>query len=272
TAAPPRFATDGLAQLGSVIVATGGTAAWTVESVPKDYTNGTSYMVGQRVFMPGDNDHVFECIAAGTSVPVASTTITAASHGQALFQPIIHVADTSAFPDTAGGTRLGIICVVTSNGRQFLSYTGKTASAFTGCNVVSEVKAPSGTMATGGAVTGPFPWVRWGVPVRCSPSFLAPGHREEFYDLATGLTAAVTLPQATLNVESTAGFASSGTLQIWTGSAYTTVTYTDTTANSFTGCSGGTGMASAQAEVGQGPLCWREIASGNIVILGQFCS
>jgi hypothetical protein len=53
----------------------------------------------------------------------------------------------------------------------------------------------------------------------------------------------VSLPQATLNVASTAGFPSSGTLHVFTTS-WQTVTYTGVTGTSFTGCSGGTGVMS----------------------------
>jgi hypothetical protein len=151
---PADFATRGLAQLGTQITATNGTAVWTVESIPKDYANDTSYVAGQRVFVPGDNDHVFECVEAGTSIELASTTIAALSDNIKLVPPTINVADTSDFPST------GVICVVTSNGREFVYYTGKTETLFTGCDIVRELKAASGVMSTGGAVTGPFPYAK----------------------------------------------------------------------------------------------------------------
>jgi hypothetical protein len=53
----------------------------------------------------------------------------------------------------------------------------------------------------------------------------------------------VSLPQATINVASTAGFPTSGTLHVFTTS-WQTVTYTGITGTSFTGCSGGTGTMS----------------------------
>lgn len=49
------------------------------------------------------------------------------------------------------------------------------------------------------------------------------------------------LPQATINVASTTGFSASGTLHVATTAGLQIVTYTGTTATSFTGCSGGTG-------------------------------
>lgn len=51
------------------------------------------------------------------------------------------------------------------------------------------------------------------------------------------------LPQAIINVASTTGFPSSGTLNVFTTS-WQAVTYTGVTATSFTGCSGGTGVMS----------------------------
>lgn len=51
-----------------------------------------------------------------------------------------------------------------------------------------------------------------------------------------------TLPQSTINVASTTGFPASGTILVFNGTAYQTVTYTATAGgNQFTGCSGGTG-------------------------------
>jgi len=49
------------------------------------------------------------------------------------------------------------------------------------------------------------------------------------------------LPQATINVASTTGFSTSGTLHILSSGGYQTVTYTGITATTFTGCAGGTG-------------------------------
>jgi hypothetical protein len=56
--------------------------------------------------------------------------------------------------------------------------------------------------------------------------------------LATAVTAAGFLPQATISVESTTGFSGTGTFEV----DGQTVSYTGTTPTSFTGCSGGTGF------------------------------
>lgn len=51
-----------------------------------------------------------------------------------------------------------------------------------------------------------------------------------------------TLPQATLNVASTTGFTSAGTLLVFSDAGVQTVTYTGTTGTTFTGAVGGTGL------------------------------
>jgi len=50
-----------------------------------------------------------------------------------------------------------------------------------------------------------------------------------------------TLPQATINVDSTTGFPASGTVYLTTTNGVEAVTYTGVTGTSFTGCSGGIG-------------------------------
>jgi hypothetical protein len=74
---------------------------------------------------------------------------------------------------------------------------------------------------------------------------------------STTTSAATTLPTATLNVASTAGFASSGTLAVTNsgtpastpGSSVVYVNYTGITATSFTGVSGGSGSVASGATV-----------------------
>lgn len=52
------------------------------------------------------------------------------------------------------------------------------------------------------------------------------------------------LPQSTINVASTTGFPTSGTIFITSSAGQQTVTYTGTTSTTFTGCTGGTGTLS----------------------------
>lgn len=186
---PAAFATAGLGDLGTTITATSGTAEWVVESVPKDYENGATYVSGQRVLLPGDPDHVFECVSGGTSLSVGS-----------------------------------------------LNYSA------------------------------------WGIGLRCPPAMVAPTYGLQFYDRTTVITApsdGVALPVATIDVEDTTDFAASGTLHIWTGSAFTSVSYTGKTATTFTGCTGGVGTLSTGREVGSGIL-WKVIPSGGITVLGNW--
>lgn len=61
--------------------------------------------------------------------------------------------------------------------------------------------------------------------------------------IASGSNGA-SLPQATINVASTTGFPSSGTILVTTTAGIQTVAYTGTNATQFTGCSGGTGTMS----------------------------
>lgn len=58
-----------------------------------------------------------------------------------------------------------------------------------------------------------------------------------------------TLPQATINVVSTTGFPTSGTIFVFTSLGTQTVTYTNTTGTTFTGCSGGLGTMSTGGNV-----------------------
>lgn len=58
------------------------------------------------------------------------------------------------------------------------------------------------------------------------------------------LSDGVILPQTIINVASTSGFLSSGTIFVYTSTGVQTVTYTGTTGTSFTGCSGGSGTMS----------------------------
>lgn len=73
-----------------------------------------------------------------------------------------------------------------------------------------------------------------------------------FTQIASGSSGA-TLPQAVINVNSTTGFPSTGTIFIATSAGVQQVTYNGTNATSFTGCSGGTGtMLTGAAVTGLG--------------------
>jgi hypothetical protein len=106
---------------------------------------------------------------------------------------------------TAGFTTSGIIYVATSAGIQIVKYSGTTATTFTNCT------GGTGTMTAGVTTT---------IAVASN---------------------GVALPAATINVASTAGFASSGTIYVITTAGPQLVTYTGIGATTFTGCTGGTG-------------------------------
>lgn len=61
----------------------------------------------------------------------------------------------------------------------------------------------------------------------------------------------VALPTGTINVASTVGFPSSGTIFVTTATTTATVTYTGTNATQFTGCSGGSGTMATGGSIGQ---------------------
>lgn len=70
--------------------------------------------------------------------------------------------------------------------------------------------------------------------------------------VTTTVNAAGTLPQSTITVVSTTGFASpTGTIYILNSSGTQTVAYTGTTTTTFTGCSGGTGAIATGNDVVQ---------------------
>lgn len=59
----------------------------------------------------------------------------------------------------------------------------------------------------------------------------------------------LSLPQSTINVAATAGFASSGVIAVTTSAGVQQVYYTGTTGTTFTGCTGGTGQMSTGGAV-----------------------
>lgn len=268
----------GMADIGDTVAATGGTAEWTVESIPKDYVNGAAVYAGQRVFIPGDNAHVFICLdeGPGTTAAGEATTLAASMDGLDYDDGIgtLEVASTDGFPP------FGIIRVVSDAGFQFVTYSSKDATNFFGCTRTGNLPILTGVVSIGGAVTGPYKCAPWGVPVMIHNHYMMqPAHRSEFYDVGAqvgGASIDAVLPQGTIYIDTTAafgtgtaGFADAGELHIWTGAAYTTVAYTGRTDSSFTDCTGGTGTMSASAEIGQGAF-WQEEHNGVVAILASW--
>jgi len=205
------------------------------------------------------------CTASGFSLGnvIAATTIAAGSNNAALPQATINVASTTGFPNA------GAFYVDTaSNGRQLITYTSiASGTSFGGCsggtgtlltNQVVSFAGLSGLAGTTSTITTNQPLARdlrgYSVHVMSGPNAGATLEIQsnDFISSSTTIAAGSNgqaLPQATINVASTAGFPTSGTLRITISGADTLVTYTGLNGGTqFTGCSGGTGtLATSQA-------------------------
>lgn len=110
-----------------------------------DTRNGSNY---QNAPTPGSLGLWFDgCSFNGqwsgnsiTFIDAVTTTVAAGSNGQSLPQATINVASTATFPAT------GSFRINTSAGVQTVTYTGKTATTFTGC------AGGTGTMSTGNSL------------------------------------------------------------------------------------------------------------------------
>ncbi len=109
---------------------------------------------------------------------------------------------------TTGFPASGRIYVTTSDGYQIVMYSGTTGTTFTNCT------GGTGTMSAGFTTT-----------------------------IAAGSNG-VALPTSTINVVSTTGFPTAGTIYVITSTGVQTVTYATTNATQFLGCTGGNGTMS----------------------------
>lgn len=126
------------------------------------------------------------------------------------------IAPTNNSLGSPGFPTSGMISVLTTlNDIQVVSYTGTTGTTFTGC-----------TGGTGAFGVGAY---IWGGPEQTT--------------IAAGSNG-VALPTATINVASTVGFPTSGDIIVDTDCGGKPVSYTGTTATTFTGCTGGGGIMS----------------------------
>lgn len=194
-------------------------------------------------------------VAAGSNnaVLAQATTIAVASNGQSLPQTTINVASTTGFPTS------GTMFVVTSGGTQTVTYTGTTATTFTGCT------GGSGTMSTGGAVTAASVLVASTTGFPASGSILvvsSTGTQVVAYTAITGTrfdgctggtgtlsTGNTVQSVSTINVTSTTGFTTTGSIHLLTTTGVQTIAYTGTTATTFTGCTGLTSLLFTGATV-----------------------
>lgn len=193
-----------------------------------------------------------------------TTTIAAGSNGQTLPQATINVASAAAFPTS------GTIFVNTSTGTSTVTYTNKTGTSFTGCT------GGTGTMSTGGVVSNlnryvldyrstenppveavnTIDWWLYEVETTVSNHISTFNYSNSVTitggttTIAAGSNGAV-LPQATINVVSTAAFTTSGQIYVTSSAGVQIISYTGTNATQFTGCTGGTGTLSTGGAVGQ---------------------
>lgn len=151
---------------------------------------------------------------------------------------------TAAVPSFAGGTKAGINL---ASGLEFF------------------VSIPAGTRVVSQADVGRLLVLRSTAnPTYNSGCFLIDGYdtgtnsyriayRTSIFLSGTTVIAAasnnVSLPTGTINVASTSGFPTSGTILVATNAGIQTVTYTGTTGSTFTGCTGGTGTMSTNNPV-----------------------
>ena len=194
------FTYDGASSLWRITGGTGGVTTgagglvqsqWTEVKVDRSTTNRSwtnSYAI----------------INASGTLPQGTITVDRTT----LLSPTNAVLGSPAFPTS--GT---ISVLTTSNDIQRVTYTGTTATTFTGCS------GGTGDFGVGAYV--------WGGPEQTT--------------IAAGSNG-VSLPTATINVASTAEFPTSGKLIVDTDCGGKGVSYTGTTATTFTGCAGGGGI------------------------------
>jgi hypothetical protein len=169
---------------------------------------------------------------AATSV--ISTTITSSSNGQSLAQSIINVTSTTGFPVA------GVIYVTTSGGQQVVTYTGITATSFTGCT------GGSGVMSTGVNVSFGFPNSGY-IYVVTNLGYQVVTYTGINATQFTGCSGGT----GTMNTGNPVflGYPPAGTINVVTNTGVYPVTYTGTTATTFTGGSGGSGTMSTAGSI-----------------------
>ena len=152
-----------------------------------------------------------------------STTVALGSNGATLPQSTIFVASTAGYP-TTGGT----ISVTSDVGPQVVTYTGTTGTSFIGCS------GGTGVLTTGNAVSGgPFP-----------QTVTYTGVGATTFTGCSGGTGSITTGNAVNNTGWFTSFPTSGQLYINTTTGAQLVNYTNVTATTLTGCTGGSGSTS----------------------------
>jgi len=133
----------------------GYTGPGTANNLTMPAMQGKLFTAGDLPLTEASFNSLFRSPAPGVGAGVriyqryafATTNISSLSNAQVLPQSTINVNSTAAFPTS------GSITINTSLGFQTITYTGKTATTFTGC------LGGTGTLGTGGRVEFPLPIV-----------------------------------------------------------------------------------------------------------------
>lgn len=202
----------------------------------------------QTINYTGTNATQFTGCTGGTGTVGSGSPV---NRSITLPQATISVNSTSTTHFPSSGT----LFIYSSAGRQTVTYTGITATSFTGCTggtgtVVSGVADGNGRFASPIIAT---------INTTIAAGSNGQSLPQSTINVASTTTATTTiavssnnipLPTGTINVASTTGFATSGWIYVTTGNGPQLVTYTGTTSTTFTGCTGGTGyMATGGAVV-----------------------
>lgn len=152
-----------------------------------------------------------------TTVAAKNLTATTTSTGSNTLPSTINVVSTTGFPS------VGSLTVNTTLGFQTVTYTGTTSTTFTGVaggsGQLSAQSSPANQASFLGSVVAAVP----------STTTIAAGSNTQ------------NLPQSTINVVSTTGFPTTGTILVKTNSGIQLVTYSGTGGTTFVGCTGGVG-------------------------------
>lgn len=135
------------------------------------------------------------------------------------------------FKTNAGGADQGTIVLQGNTGVNLISATTSVASTTTTKFITSQGRRIKITSTT----TSPY-------TVLASDEVVSIGTFAISSTTIASGSNGVSLPTGTINVASTTGFATAGTISVITTNGAQTVTYTNTTGTTFTGCSGGTGV------------------------------
>jgi len=226
----------------------GVTLPQTIINVPAASTSGfpasgtilvVSTLGTQTVTYTSLNTSQFLGCSGGTGV---INTGNAVNSQVALPQTTLLAVSTTGFPNS------GTLFTYSTTGRQTITYTGVTATSFTGCsggtgNILGGVASSIGTGAAPliTTINTTIAAGSNGVNLASNPGTINVASTTTATTTIAAGSNNIPLPIATVNVASTTGFSTSGSIYITTNQGIQLVTYTGTTATTFTGCTGGYG-------------------------------